>query len=104
MGPGRRGAVLARDSFGIAKGGIRLAAVDAPIATNASPNSPGFFCSIWGQYIPFDAANLDDLYPTHGKYVSKVARINEQNVKDGYLLRSDAQTIKHEATQSSIGQ
>ena len=35
--------------------------------------------------------------------MSKVARVSDQNVKDGYLLRPDAQTIKHEATQSSIG-
>ena len=104
VGPGPRGAVLARDSFGIAKGGIRLSAVDAPIATNASPNAPGFFCSIWGQYLPFDAATLHNLYPTHGKYVSKVARVSDQNVNDGYLLRPDAHTIKHEATQSSIGE
>jgi hypothetical protein len=100
---GPRGAVLARDSFGIAKGGVRLATVDAPIATNASPNGPGFFCSIFGQYVPFDAATLDGLYTSHGKYVAKVARVTEQNVKDGFLLRPDAQTIKHEAAHSDIG-
>ncbi|HEV7708363.1 MAG TPA: alpha/beta hydrolase domain-containing protein, partial [Asanoa sp.] len=67
---GPRGATLARDSFGIAKGGIRLPAVAVPIALNASPNSPGFFCSIFGNYEPFSPAVLDALYRNHGSYVS----------------------------------
>lgn len=103
VGPGPRGAELARDRFGIAKGGIRLAAVEVPIATNASPNGPGFFCSIFGQYRPFDAATLASLYPTHGSYVSKVAQMSNQNVKDGFILRPDAQATKVEAAGSDVG-
>jgi hypothetical protein len=103
VGPGPRGAELARDSFGIAKGGIRLAAVDVPIATNASPNGPGFFCAIFGQYLPFDAATLAGLYPNHGSYVSKVAKVTNQNVKDGFLLKPDARATKKEAADSTVG-
>jgi hypothetical protein len=103
VGPGPRGAVLARDSFGIAKGGIRLVAVAVPTATNASPNGPGFFCSIFGQYRPFDAATLASLYLTHGSYVSKVAQVTNQNVSDGFILRPDAQTTKDEAAHSTVG-
>ncbi|WP_144022556.1 alpha/beta hydrolase domain-containing protein [Asanoa hainanensis] len=100
---GPRGATLARDSFGIATGGIRLAAVAVPTAVNASPNSPGFFCSIFGNYEPFSPAVLDALYPTHGSYVSKVNHVTDQNVRDGYLLPADAKTIKREAAHSRIG-
>ncbi|GIF66623.1 hypothetical protein Ais01nite_46580 [Asanoa ishikariensis] len=100
---GPRGATLARDSFGIATGGIRLAAVAVPTAVNASPNSPGFFCSIFGNYEPFSPAVLDALYPTHGSYVSKVNHVTDQNVRDGYLLPADAKTIKREAARSRIG-
>ena len=103
VGPGPRDAVLARDSFGIAQGGIRLAAVAVPTATNASPNSPGFFCSLFGQYLPFDAATLARLYPTHGSYVAKVARVTDQNVKAGFILGPDAWTTVEEAAHSSIG-
>jgi len=103
VGPGPRDAVLARDSFGIAKGGIRLATVAVPTATNASPNSPGFFCSLFGQYQPFDGATLAGLYPTHGSYVSSVAHVTDQNVKDGFILSPDAQTIKGEAARSTVG-
>jgi hypothetical protein len=103
VGPGPRGAVLARDEHGIAKGGIRLPTVEVPIATNASPNGPGFFCSIFGQYVPFDAATLASLYPTHGAYVSQVVQVANQNVGDGYLLREDAQALKREAAESDVG-
>ena len=103
MGPGPRDAVLARDSFGIAQGGIRLAAVAVPTATNASPNSPGFFCSLFGQYLPFDAVTLARLYPTHGSYVSKGARVTDQNVKAGFILGPDARTTVEEAAHSPIG-
>jgi len=103
VGPGPRDAILARDEFGIARGGIRLSAVDAPIATNASPNGPGFFCSIFGQYVPFDEATLDRLYPSHGAYVTKVARVVHRNLRDGYLLPRDAVTLLREAARSDIG-
>ncbi len=103
VGPGPRDAVLARDEFGIAKGGIRLPTVDVPVATNASPNSPGFFCSIFGQHLPFDQATLDRLYPTHGAYVSKVARVARRDVRDGYLLHRDAKTLVREAAASDVG-
>jgi hypothetical protein len=103
VGPGPRGAELARDSFGIAKGGIRLAAVAVPIATNASPNGPGFFCGIFGQYRPFDAATLASLYPRRGLYALKVAQAANQNVKDGYILIPDALTTKLEASRSTVG-
>ncbi|MEV0717900.1 alpha/beta hydrolase domain-containing protein [Asanoa sp. NPDC050611] len=100
---GPRGATLARDSFGIARGGIRLAAVDVPIALNASPNSPGFFCSIFGNYEPFSPAVLATLYQSHGAYVSRVNRVCDENVRDGYLLAADARTIRNEAARSDIG-
>jgi hypothetical protein len=98
-----RGAELARDQFGIAKGGIRLAAVDAPVAKNASPNEPGFACTIFGQYQPFAPEVLGRLYRSHGEYVAAVARVTDRNVRDGYLLAPDAATIKDEAARSAVG-
>ncbi|HEV7709092.1 MAG TPA: alpha/beta hydrolase domain-containing protein, partial [Asanoa sp.] len=78
-------------------------AVAVPIALNASPNSPGFFCSIFGNYEPFSPAVLDALYRNHGSYVSKVEHVTDQNVRDGYLLAADAKTIRNEAARSDIG-
>lgn len=103
VGPGPRGAELVRDQFGIARGGIRLAAVAVPTATNASPNGPGFFCSIFGQYIPFEQATLASLYPSHGAYVARVALVSARNVRDGYLLLPDAVATLREAARSDVG-
>jgi len=100
---GPNGVELVRDELGIAKGGIRLSSVDVPIALNASPNNPGFICRVFGRYEPFGKATLDVLYPNHGSYVSKVERVTDKNVRDGYLLRADAETIKKEAARSDIG-
>ncbi|MEZ5098551.1 MAG: alpha/beta hydrolase domain-containing protein [Thermoleophilia bacterium] len=103
VGPGPRGAELARDAFGIARGGIRLADVAVPTATNASPNGPGFFCSIFGQYVPFAPATLAGLYPSHGAYVARVALVTGRNVRDGYLLLPDAVATLRDAVRSDVG-
>jgi len=103
VGPGPNDATIVRDSFGIAKGGIRLAAVDVPTALNASDNSGPSFCRLWGTYQPFDAATLASLYPNHGTYANKVARVSDENVKDGFILRPDATATKTEAAQSTFG-
>ena len=100
---------VARDAFGIVKGGIRLADVDVPIALNTGWNAGGVpptsatSCQQAGTYIPFDQATLDVLYRNHGKYVSAVAHVTNDNVRDGYLLDEDGEIIKEDAAESSVG-
>jgi len=77
--------------------------VALPRALDASPNSPGFFCSTFGNYEPFSPAVLDALYRNHGSYVSKVGHVTDRNVRDGHLLKEDAKTIVNEANRSDIG-
>ncbi|MGW0803471.1 alpha/beta hydrolase domain-containing protein [Nonomuraea sp. NPDC002799] len=80
----------ARDELGLARGGIRLSQVEAPTALNTGDNSGETFCVLFGTHIPFDQAQLDRLYPSHGRYVSAVARADARNLKAGYLLPADA--------------
>jgi hypothetical protein len=100
---------VARDSFGIALGGIRLADVSVPIALNNGWNAGGkpptsdSTCQQTGTYIPFDQATLNALYRNHGSYVSKVAHATNDNVRDGFLLEEGGETIKDEAAESSVG-
>ena len=64
---------LVRDEFGIVVGGIRLPAVDAPVALNSGINSGSSpFCVLYGTNQPFDAALLQELYPNHFSYVQAV--------------------------------
>ena len=48
-------------------------------------------------------ATLDSLYRNHGKYVSGVAHVTNDNVRDGYLLEEDGELIKEDAGESSVG-
>jgi hypothetical protein len=97
--------VLARDAYGNALGGIQLSQHAVATATNTGVNGPGWpsFCFLFGSHAPFDEATLDMLYPNHGKYVSQVVRVVNQNLADGYIVGFDARETKKEAARSDIG-
>jgi hypothetical protein len=80
---------LARDEFGNALGGIRLAEIAVPVARESAEA-----CGLGGTHVPFDAATINRLYPSHADYVRKVTAASEAAVKAGFLLPADAaQTI-----------
>ena len=105
-----------RDAYGNALGGVRLPALDVPIASynpptnQADPNLPPFLqqignlaCFLGGSTIPFDGATLDELYPNHGTYVSQVVRAANDLARAGLLLPKDRQKIVAAAVGSPIG-
>jgi hypothetical protein len=103
---------IVRDEMGMARGGIRLAAVAVPIAKNTGDNvgSVGAAtgggernCRLMGSWEPFDAARLGALYPTHDAYVAKVKDATERNLKAGYIAKPDADATIREAENSKIG-
>jgi hypothetical protein len=80
---------LKRDEFGNALGGIRLAEVAVPVAKESAES-----CGLGGTHVPFDAATLNRLYPSHDDYVRKVTAASDAAVKAGFLLPADAaQTV-----------
>jgi Alpha/beta hydrolase domain len=80
---------IARDARGIALGGIRLPEIAAPTALQTGINSGATFCSLYGTYQPFDAATLNELYPSHAAYVRAVRESALSNQRAGYI-QSDA--------------
>ena len=77
-----------------------------PIGTqpsNASTISSQTLCGILGTTVPFSAAQLSTLYPTHAAFVAKWDAATAAEVKEGYLLPSDAQTLDRVAAQSTVG-
>ena len=83
------GAAVKRDTHGNALGGIRLAEIAVPVAKESAE-----LCGLGGSHVPFDAATLNQLYPTHADYVAKVTTVSQDLVKAGFLLPADAaQTI-----------
>jgi hypothetical protein len=95
------------DSNGEAVGGIRTPQVAAPIAvvngTGDTSSAGGGFCKLFGTTIPFSAAKLAQLYPTHQAFVKKWDQAVASDVAKGYLLPADATVLDKVAKQSTIG-
>jgi hypothetical protein len=107
---------IVRDDMGLARGGIRLAAVAVPIAKNTGDNvgsvaaaSGGATvggernCRLMGSSEPFDAARLSALYPTRESYVARVKEATEKNLKAGYLTKYDADATIRDAERLKVG-
>jgi hypothetical protein len=108
------------DQYGEALGGIRTPQVEVPVAklsgigqpgsttigtqpSNASTISGATLCSILGTTVPFSAAQLASLYPTHASFVTKWDAATAAEVKQGYLLPADARTLDQVAAHSTVG-
>ena len=102
---------IVRDSFGNAKGGVRLPQVEAPTATidgrrnDVAEAKPGAqnFCFLFGQTVPFDRARLATLYPSHEVFVKQFTAAVDALEKTGYLLAPEAEEARQAARISSIG-
>lgn len=102
------GSAIVRDSFGNALGGIRLSQHAVATATNQGVNPgpafPGANCpSNRGFSVPFDAATLHSLYPSHAAYFNAAIRVDKANVISGYLLLPDLVENMMDAGVSSVG-
>jgi Alpha/beta hydrolase domain len=98
------GGAIARDERGIALGGIRTPAVDAPISvlTGEAPPGRSVLCLLFGDTRPFDAATLAGLYPTHQDYVDAVTRSADAAVAAGFLRRAEADDIVAAAEDADV--
>jgi hypothetical protein len=101
------GGVFTTDSNGEAVGGIRTPQVAAPIAVlsglGGSSSGGNFFCILFGKTVPFSAAKLAQLYPTHSVFVEKWDHAVAADVAAGYLLPEDAKVLERVARESTIG-
>jgi hypothetical protein len=87
-----------RDENGNILGGIRTAEIAVPVAKES-----GELCGLGGTHVPFDAATVNRLYPTHQDYVAKVTAASNALVKAGFLLRADADLTIAKARRSIWG-
>lgn len=94
---------ITRDEHGIALGGIRTPAVDAPVAANTGDPAGGSpLCLLYGSETPFSASKLRMLYPTHADYVSKVRSAAADAREKGFLLSEEEVTIVADAEKASV--
>jgi hypothetical protein len=97
------GAVIQRDAYGNALGGIRLAEFAVPTALNSGANTGAAFCILYGSYVPFEQSLIDQLYPTQGSYLVPALRQAHDSVREGYILWQDALRTQHLAVHSIVG-
>jgi hypothetical protein len=88
---------LAKDQYQNARGGIRLAPIDVPIASYVS--NP---CQLGGITIPFTEAQIKLLYPTHADYYAQMQTATAVNVAQGFLLPEDAVDLLARACAAKI--
>jgi hypothetical protein len=89
---------VARDSFGNALGGIRLAQMEVPTA-----RANGIECGNPGAWVPFETSVVNALYPSHAEYVNKVGTAVDASVSSGFVLPADAAETIAEAQSSVYG-
>jgi Alpha/beta hydrolase domain len=118
----KNGKSFVTNSNGEALGGIRTPQVEVPVAKLSGlgqpsatilPGNPGAdtssalsgaaLCGILGTTVPFSAAKLAALYPTHAVFVAKWDAAVATEVKQGYLLPADARTLDTVAARSTVG-
>ena len=90
---------LQRDEYGNATGGVRLPALEVPVATYRGE----FFHSAGGSTEAFDQATLAALYPTHDAYVEKVRAASDAAVAGGFMLPADRDEWMARVAASPIG-
>lgn len=93
----------AEDANGIARGGVRTPAVDAPVARLRGPgNSGGGFCGLFGVTEPFSQQQLSALYSSHGQFVSAWNQATDSAVAAGFIVREDATHLRVVAAGSDV--
>jgi hypothetical protein len=90
------------DEFGNVVGGLRSPYVDVPTSTWFGNSTGASFCIIAGHEVPFDAARLQQLYPTHGAYVRAVVKDTAKLVAGRYITAYDGLDLIREAAQADV--
>lgn len=94
---------LVRDGLGIAVGGVRTPAVDAPTAVlTGESDADSVVCSLFGATVPFAAEQLAQLYPTQADYVDAVTESADAAVDARFLLPADRDAIVAEAEAAAV--
>ena len=97
------------DERGLALGGIRTPAVDAPVARLSGlgqppgePDQLQRFCRLFGTTVPFTPEELTALYTDHDGFVAAWQESLDQAVEDGYVLPEDAELLREVAEQAAV--
>ncbi len=89
---------IRRDADGIAIGGVRTPAVDAPVATHSGESAGDeIIFQLFGSTVPFTPEQLQARYPRQEDYVAAVTISADAAVAARFLLPDDRDRIVEEA-------
>lgn len=89
---------VVRDEHGIARGGIRLPQVEAPVAQNSAiPLADDIYSFLGGSCHPFPPETLRQLYGGKAAYLARFEAAARAAESQGVLLRRDADALIEEA-------
>jgi hypothetical protein len=92
------------DGNGNVLGGVRTPAVDVPVAALSGLGQSGAqFCFLFGTTVPFSAAKLAALYPTHASFLTRWAGATLADTAAGFIRPADAAALIAAAAASSVG-
>jgi hypothetical protein len=92
------------DANGNVRGGVRTPAVDVPVATLSGLGQSGSsFCFLFGTTVPFTAAKLSALYPSHARFVARWTAGTVAAQAAGFIRPADAAELVAAAVRSDIG-
>jgi hypothetical protein len=95
----RDGFALRRDRYGNSLGGVRLPALDVPVASYRGEFNDG----AGGSTTAFDRNTLAALYPSHDAYVAKMRAATDAAVAGGFMLPADRDEWMQRVAASPIG-
>jgi hypothetical protein len=97
------GPAFVLDANGNVRGGVRTPAVDVPVATLSGLGQSGAsFCFLFGTTVPFSAARLAALYPSHARFVARWTAGTLADAAKGFLRPADAAELIAAAAKSDI--
>lgn len=90
---------LTRDADGIARGGVRTAAVDVPAVVLSGEPQPGVspLGKLMGSTVPLAPETLQERYGSRGAYLDRCATATDRAIHEGFLLSADRAAILADA-------
>jgi Alpha/beta hydrolase domain len=99
------GSGYAKDSVGNTLGGVRTAAVDAPVSIlSGQSSSSSILCALFGTTTPLSSSQVQSLYPTHDDYVNKVTAATNAAQTGGFVAAAGVPAIIQEARAAAVPQ
>ena len=98
------GGAIVRDDDGNARGGIRLPAVEVPVATlSGEPVGDSVLCRLFGSTTPFPPEELTARYGSKDAYLAAYGEAYDRSVAAGFALAADRATALAEAAKVDFG-